>query len=144
MTITRLSPYSIRLIYALCLFGATFNHAWTAVQHGLRWDYGGLPVFVCTFWTALTFLDPLAIALLLGRPRTGVTLTAAIIGTDVVVNGWVGANYGIDAIAFSAQVAFLVFVVATVRIAWGRRRSGFDLASGATTTLGFPPRTRGP
>jgi len=144
MTILRLSPFSIRLIYALCLAGATFNHAWTTFQHGLRWDYGGLPIFVCTFWTALTFLDPIAIVFLLARPRVGLALTAAIIAADVVVNSWVGANYGIDAIAFSAQVAFLVFVAATVRIAWARRRrSGLGLASGATTTMGFPPRTRG-
>src|SRR5471032_2354433 len=129
MTIFRLSPFSIRLIYALCLSGATVNHAWTVFQHGLNWDYGGLPVFVCVFWTALTFLDPIAILFLLKTPRLGVALTAAIIAADVVVNGWVGANYVIDAFAFSAQVAFLIFVVATVRIAWGRRRSGFDLAS---------------
>jgi len=144
MTIFRLSPFSIRLIYALCLSGATVNHAWTVPQYGLNWDYGGLPVFVCVFWTALTFLDPIAILLLLTKPRVGVALTAAIIAADVVVDGWVGGNYGIDVVAFSVQVAFLVFVVATVRIAWGRRRSGFDLVSGATTTLGFPPRTRGP
>ena len=93
--------------------------------------------------TALTFLDPIAILFLLAKPRLGVALTAAIIGADVVVNGWVGANYGIDAIAFSAQVVFLVFVMATVRIAWGRRRSGLGLTNGETMTLGFPPRTRG-
>ncbi len=142
MTIIRLSPFSIRLIYTLCLAGATVNHAWTMFQHGLSWDYGGLPLFVCIFWTALTFVDPIAIALLLAKPRAGVVLTAAIVAADVVVNGWVAANFGIDAMAFAAQVAFLVFVAATARIAWGRRRrSGLGLASGATTTLGFPPRT---
>jgi|SRR5471030_1799636 len=141
MIIVRLSPFSIRLIYVLCLSGATFNHAWTVVQHGLRWDYGGLPLFVCTFWTTLTFLDPIAILFLLAKPRLGVAITAAIVGADIVVNGWVGANYGIDAIAFSAQVVFLVFVMATVRIAWGRRRSGLGLTNGETMTLGFPPRT---
>lgn len=140
MTIIRLSPYSIRLIYALCLAGATVNHAWTTLQHGLSWDYGGLPLFVYIFWTALTFFDPLAITLLLTKPRAGVALTAAIIASDVVVNGWVGANYGIDAMAFSAQFAFLVFVVATVRIAW--RRSSMGLASGEILTLGFPPSNR--
>jgi|SRR5471030_18928 len=143
MNFIRLSPYSIRLIYALCLAGATANHAWTALQHGLSWDYGGLPVFVCVFWTALTFFDPIAILFLLVKPRLGVALTAAIIVADVVVNGWVGANYGIDAVAFSAQFVFLVFVTATMRNACGRRKSGFDLATGTTTTLGFPPRTRG-
>lgn len=143
MKIICLTPFSIRLIYALCLAGATFNHTRIVLQYGLNWDYGGLPAFVCTFWTALTFLDPIAILFLLAKPRLGVALTAAIIVADVAVNGWVAANYGIDAIAFAAQVAFLVFVVATVRIAWGRRRSGYDLASGTTTTLGFPPRTRG-
>jgi hypothetical protein len=142
MNFIRLSPYSIRLIYALCLAGATVNHAWTTFQHGLSWNYGGLPLIVCTFWTALTFLDPIAISLLLVKPRAGVALTAAIIVADVVVNGWVAANYVLDAGAFAAQVVFLVFVAATVRIAWGRRRSGLDLASGETLTLGFPPSTR--
>ena len=93
--------------------------------------------------TALTFLDPIAILFLVAKPRLGVALTAAIIGADVVVNGWVGVNYGIDTLAFAAQVAFLVFVAATVRTAWGRRRSGMGLANGETMTLGFPPRTRG-
>jgi hypothetical protein len=51
--------------------------------------------------------------------RVGVALTAAIIMADVVLNGWGGASYRIDAMA---QVAFLIFVAMTVRIARGGRR----------------------
>ena len=31
----------------------------------------GLPLFVSTFWTALTFIDALAVVLLLAKPRYG-------------------------------------------------------------------------
>lgn len=110
--------FPIRLVYAICLAGATYNHARIVATHGLDWNYGGLPVPVCVFWTALTFIDPLAAILLMTTPRPGLALTVAIIVSDVVVNAWVGATYGFDVAAFSAQALFLVFVLSTVRIAW--------------------------
>ena len=102
----------------LCLAGATYNHARIVLEHGVPWDYGGLPLFVSTFWTALTFIDALAVVLLLAKPRYGLGLTVAIIVSDVAVNSWVGMEYGIDAAAFAAQVVFLLFVRFTVRGAW--------------------------
>lgn len=110
--------FLIRLIYAICLAGASFNHARIVASHGLDWNYGGLPVFVCVFWTALTFVDALAIILLMTKPILGLGLTTAIIVCDVVINAWVGMKYGIDVVAFSAQVLFLIFVISTVKTAW--------------------------
>jgi hypothetical protein len=112
------TSFVIRLAYALCLAGATYNHARIVVEHGLTWDYGGLPSFVSYFWTALTFIDSLAIILLLARPRHGMVLTIAIIMSDVAINSWIGLAYGFDAASFVAQVSFLIFVMVTVRIAW--------------------------
>jgi hypothetical protein len=44
------------------------------------------------FWTSLTFLDPLAIVLLLYRRRAGLCLALLIITVDVVVNLTVGVG----------------------------------------------------
>jgi len=115
--------FPIRLVYAVCLAGATYNHARIVAVHGLAWDYGGLPGFVCVFWTALTFIDALGVVLLMTLPMPGLALTAAIIVCDVLVNAWVGLAYGFDIAAFAAQALFLVFVMATIGIAW-RAESG--------------------
>ncbi|OYO27988.1 hypothetical protein CD932_23070 [Janthinobacterium sp. PC23-8] len=112
------TAFTIRLVYALCLSGATLNHARSVLEHGLAWDYGGVPPFVSAFWTALTFIDALAVLLLFARPRAGLLLTVAIMVADVAVNGWVGMTYGFDVAAFSAQFVFMLFVLGTVRMAW--------------------------
>jgi hypothetical protein len=124
--IVRSPAFYIRCIYALCLSGATYNHLLIVARYGLNWNYGGLPVFVCIFWTALTFIDPLAAILLMLRPVPGLVLTVAIISSDVAVNSWVGLHYGFDAASFFAQVLFLIFVMSTVRIAWGAVRESLN------------------
>lgn len=118
MKFTNHTSLLIRCIDALCLAGASYNHARIVFDHGLSWDYGGMPLLVSAFWTALTFFDPLAIVLLLARPKAGLILTAAIITSDVAVNAWVAFHYGADWLALSAQVVFLLFVLATSRAAW--------------------------
>ena len=114
----RNTSFAIRLVYALCLSGATYNHARIVLEHGLTWDYGGVPLFVSVFWTTLTFIDALAVVLLFAKPTAGLLLTVAIMVADVAVNWWVGMAYGFDVAAFSAQVLFLLFLVCTVRRAW--------------------------
>lgn len=126
MKIARNPSFLIRLIYAICLAGASFNHARIVAAHGLGWNYDGLPVFVCVFWTALTFVDALAVILLMTKPLLGLSLATAIIVCDVVVNAWVGTRYGFDVASFVAQALFLVFVISTVSIAW-RFESGRPL-----------------
>ena len=118
VTILKNPSLLLRAIYAVCLTGASYNHAYIVFIYGLQWDYGGLPLFVCLFWTALTFIDPLAALLLLARPKAGLGLTAAIIVSDVALNAWVGVNYGFHWPPFLAQLLFLVFVIATIRTAW--------------------------
>jgi hypothetical protein len=118
------SSLLIRLIYAICLAGATYNHAKIVAVHGLDWNYGGLPVFVSRFWTALTFLDALAVILLMFKPKIGLVLTVAIIVSDVAINSWVGITYGFDIPSFLAQALFLLFVMSTVGIAWRTQSEG--------------------
>lgn len=110
--------FLIRLIYAVCLAGAACNHARILAAHGLDWNYGGLPVFVCIFWTALTFIDALAVILLMMKPILGLGLALTIIVCDVVINSWVGVTYGFDIASFLAQALFLLFVISTIGVAW--------------------------
>lgn len=108
----------IRIIYGVCLAGASYNHARIVHQYGVAWDYGGVSPFLSAFWTSLTFFDPLAVFLLMVKPRAGLAATAAIIVTDVVANTFAGLSYGFDWPSFAAQFAFMVFVLSTVRPAW--------------------------
>jgi hypothetical protein len=119
---------ALRGLYALCMAGAAFNHARIVAEHGLLWDYGGIHPFYAVFWTSLTFVDALAVLLLLARPRAGLALTAAVIVIDVLVNASVGLRYGFDWAAFGAQCLFLVIVLATVGPAWRGLAPDFNRA----------------
>jgi hypothetical protein len=109
---------TIRVLYAVCLAGAAYNHARILFAHGLWWNYGGIHPFYAGFWTSLTFLDFLAVVLLLACPRPGLVLTTSLIVSDVLINACVGLTYGFDWPAFGAQFVFMAIVLATVRPAW--------------------------
>lgn len=115
-------PFIIRMVYALCLSGASYNHAMINIEHGLFWDYFGASFLTCIFWTSLTFLDPLAAISLFLRPKFGVLLTVAIIVTDVLHNSWFFFKNGYPSgYAYFAQIAFLIFVLSTARMAWSQK-----------------------
>jgi len=119
----------IRSIYAACLLVATSTHVATLIQHGLFWDYGGVGWASAAFWTSLTVVDPAAAACLFVWPRVGLILTCGIIGLDVVHNGIVFSGVLLQPselhlwtyTAFGLQVAFLLFVIATIRRAWPQK-----------------------
>ena len=120
----------LRTIYALCLLGATYNHARIVAAHGWLWDYGGFPRASTIFWSTLTIVDPLAAALLFVRPNAGIVATATIIVVDVIHNLWIEARYFPPLLQTLAgapqmieQVAFMVFVLATAAFAWTPARS---------------------
>ena len=152
----------IRSAYALCLLVATCTHAAPLIQHGLFWDYGGVGWFSAAFWTTLAFADPAAAACLFVWPRVGVVLTSGIIGLDVLHNGIVFSDVlrhpsGLHLwtyTAFGLQLAFLLFVIATVRVPWAQAQEhgpscggslGSDIAPNARAESGRgqsakPPR----
>ncbi len=117
----------IRSLWTACLFAAGANHARILILHGWWWDYGGAPWPSAAYWTALTFLDPLVAALLFVLPRTSVVATVALIGSNVVHNlaftaQRTSAPDFVRLLATDwhpiAQIAFLLFTLATARIAW--------------------------
>jgi hypothetical protein len=128
----------LRSTYATCLALATVAHVLVDLRFGVLLDGLaplGYPVGVRLYWASLAFLDPAAAILLFVRPRAGLVLCAAIIATDVLNNSWVAyhrsefsppvldsaqmVHHGFgDDISLILQVAFLLFVFATLRIAW--------------------------
>ncbi len=92
-----------------------------------------MPSASAIYWSSLTVLDPLAVILLLVRPRAGIAMTAAIIVSNVIHNLWFMAAYPLrgsllaDVLAspfMLSQIAFLLFVAATARMAWDDRNEG--------------------
>lgn len=113
----------LRTTYATCLALATPVHVLFDVRYGLLLsglEPLGYPLAVRMYWASLTFLDPLGVLLLFVRPRAGLVLCTVIIVTDVLNNSWVGYHRSESAfnINYILQVAFLLFVAATVRSAW--------------------------
>jgi len=125
----------IRAVYAVCLCAGTLTHAVTLLTCGLLSTYGGVPIFSRAFWTSLTFLDPLSAILLFARPRVGVVLTLLIMLTDVANNTLIWLTFQtpeltfnwINRTAYLCQVAFLIFVLATIKIAWPKRANLFSI-----------------
>lgn len=115
----------IRIVYALCLVGATVNHVRGVLGRGWLPNY--LPTLSAVYWDSLTFLDPLAAALLFLRPRLGIGLTVAIIVSDIVHNVWFTAAHPTrgsffeemtSSVFMMSQLAFLLFVAITAPVAW--------------------------
>jgi hypothetical protein len=118
--------FAIRCVWALCLLAAGYNHAALLIEHGLAWDYGGVPWLSAVYWSSLTILDPLAAALLFVRPRVGIICTIALIVTNVVHNisltaARVPASQLADALSnplIMSQTGFMLLVGLTARWAW--------------------------
>lgn len=116
------ASFILRLIYAVCLAGATCVHIAFHFQYGLFLEAlagDGYSAGTRAFWSSLSLVDPLTVALLFLHPRLGLQLTAVVIGFDVVHNTWILYSFqqGLNP-AYCAQVAFLIFVIATIRTAW--------------------------
>ena len=115
----------IRIVYALCVGGGTFNHVRSVLDQGWLPEHVPLPSAI--YWSSLTFLDPLAALLLFVRPRIGIALTVAIIGTNVPHNLSYTAAYAppgafvstvTSSFMMMSQMVFLVFVALTAPMAW--------------------------
>ena len=116
----------VRGICAACLLVGGLNHARILIQRGLDWDYAGVGTASAIYWSSLTVLDPLIAALLFLRPKAGIVSTVLLIVTNVIHNVAVTAGrapedeflaWAADPFLLS-QLAFMLFVAATARIAW--------------------------
>ncbi|HEX7745534.1 MAG TPA: hypothetical protein VF462_09770 [Micromonosporaceae bacterium] len=92
--------------------------------------YPWAPTWLAAYFASLTFLDPLAAALLLARRTAGLYLAAFVFVTDAAANGY--AAYvlpDVTAIARASHAAITVMAIAVLAAApfvrpWLRRRGG--------------------
>ncbi len=113
---------ALRIVYALCLAGATYNHVVLHIRYGILLgglDGSGIPPPSRYYWSSLTLLDPIAALLLFVCPRLGLALAAGIIVTNVAHNSWIWSylDTPLDS-RYWAQVAFFIFLFATFLVAW--------------------------
>ena len=113
---------TLRILYAACLTGATWNHVALHLRFGVMLEGltdSGISTVSRLYWSSLTLLDPLAAVLMFIRPREGLVLALAIIVSDVAHNSWVlHAFSSAPNWAYWCQVSFLVFLSATIHTAW--------------------------
>ena len=118
-----------KIILALQSIGmlmGTSTHVMWAMENGFLSKNYNANLFSTLFWDSLTFLDPLAAALLFIKPKAGVYLTLLIISVDVIhnnlfywkelytqslgLNEWVSTYWMI-----LGQIIFAIFVVSTLK-----------------------------
>lgn len=110
------------IVYLLSFLGATYNHAMDLIKYGL-FPYqrlnSSVPVWLNIYWTLLTLIDPLAMALLLYCIDVGLVLYGVVIISDVCINYWfmITTNGLFSWVNFGqiSQLLFLIFYVSTVR-----------------------------
>ena len=86
---SRARGHAVVLAYVIAFAVATTCHLFDIARGGWL-PYTKYAPGLNVFWTSLTFLDPLAIVLLLRRRRAGLCLALLIITVDVAVNLTVG------------------------------------------------------
>jgi hypothetical protein len=102
-------------LLALCLLSACFGHVIQVWQDGwLPYRFAPLPLNV--YWTALTFLDPIAAVLLLWRPLAGLILGLLIISSDIAINFFARFYLGfhLATLALALQSLFFAAVVSAI------------------------------
>jgi hypothetical protein len=116
----------VRAVWAAGLLAGGANHARILLQHGLFWDYGGVAWVSAAYWSSLTIVDPIVAILLFVRPKAGIVSTVVLIVLNVVHNLAVTAQFAPDGEFLSraanpliaSQIAFMLFVISTARVAW--------------------------
>lgn len=119
----RMSQF-LRLCYAIGLLIGTATHLMLDARYGVLLSglqSQGYPSFIRYYWAALALLDPLCAIILLIRGRSGILLCLLIIVSDVIINTWTASRFGFNW-GLPFQIAFMIFVVCTMRIAWGARK----------------------
>jgi hypothetical protein len=120
--VTRQGQRAILLAYVCAFAVGTACHLLDIARGGWL-PYRKYSPGLNVFWTSLTFLDPLAILLLMYRVRAGLCLALLIITADVLVNLTVGVGEFLQAGRFTfwglyTQIPVGVFMWATAPMVW--------------------------
>jgi hypothetical protein len=125
---SRARGHVVVLAYVIAFAVATICHLFDIARGGWL-PYTKYALGLNVFWTSLTFLDPLAIALLLYRRRAGLCLALLIITVDVAVNLTVGIGEFIQSGRFTfwglaTQIPVGVFMWWTAPSVWADAADG--------------------
>ncbi|HUV08793.1 MAG TPA: hypothetical protein VMX75_13750 [Spirochaetia bacterium] len=107
----------ILAVYCLGFLVGTVTHITDMAQNGFL-GYRSCPLLINLFWTSLAILDPLAVALILLSPLTGIVLAVGIMLSDLAVNFSVGISEWVRTGHFTFwplyfQAPFGIFVFTT-------------------------------
>lgn len=107
-----------RVLWIIGFLIGTSTHVADIVIGGIN-TYAEFPVALRLFWLSLTVLDPLVVALLMMRRRSGVVLGLVVILTDISVNWSVYLTIGgTPLFGVINQTAFAILLVLTARPLW--------------------------
>lgn len=119
----------ILIIYVLSFLGATYNHITDIAKYGWFPYTGiwGVPESMNIYWTLLTFLDPIAIIVLLFSIKTGLGFYFFVMISDVTVNLLANTFYWkqpfFQSYGLILQISFLIFLTLTAPIVWKYTRT---------------------
>ncbi len=108
-------PKIAKILWSTGFAIGTVSHVADITVYGwLPYEY--MPIGFNLYWTSLTFLDPVAAALIWLRQRGALWLGCAIMGSNLVVNAWTvfGAGFAdlLPGLVLQSLFAAFVFFVA--------------------------------
>ncbi len=110
---------TIFIIYIFSFLIAASTHIRDLAAGGFL-PYISKPLWANIYWTALTFADPLAAAVLLISLRKGMVLYALIILSDVIINLYFTISLrgiqGIFNLFMMSQISFLLFLMISWKV----------------------------
>ncbi|GAA3990695.1 hypothetical protein [Hymenobacter antarcticus] len=74
----------VRWVYSIGFLAGTYTHLKGILAHGFL--AAPVPLAIGVYWDTLTVLDPLTVLLLWRRPKVGLWMAVAIMGSDISVN----------------------------------------------------------
>ena len=103
-------PLALKAIWTIGFLIGTTTHSLDLLNNGwLPYEFRPLPWNI--YWTSLTFLDPLAAALIWIRLRPAIVLGVAIMASNIAVNGYtLSLGYDEFFVPLILQASFAVFV----------------------------------
>ncbi len=119
----------IQVIWLIGFLVGTTTHMTDVIVGGVN-VYSGFPPGVRLFWLALTIMDPVVVALIIFRRRSGIVLGCSVMLVDIATNWTVFAVVGgLSLFGVISQSLFgaLIFITARPLWKWFVRSSAREL-----------------
>lgn len=103
-------PFAVKAIWTIGFLIGTTTHSLDLINYGwLPYEFRPLPWNI--YWTSLTFLDPMAAALIWLWQRSAIVLGVAIMASNIAVNSYtLLLGYDEFLVPLMLQVLFAMFV----------------------------------